>query len=362
MNRVSYIAGAAVILVTGLDLFLTILYARSGTGLIAPAVNRTAWCLFRRVALVFKNHKNRILSFCGPAIMLITLALWVFLFIVGFALMVWPQLGDQVKASNGPTPTDFLTAVYYSGYSFSTLGTGDIVPQNDFFRLMMILQSVIGFSFFTLVITYFLNVYNALHRRNIFALSLHSKTLGTADPSEYVSRLGSDDQFVLAQQQFATMASELSDLLESHHFYPILHYFRFLEIQYGIPRILLITMDAVSLYKSALHPRYFRQIESAAADELWDSGITLLTYLSDTLLPRTFSAHLPDDLDVHYAKWRPHYFLLLDKLKNRGVDVIENPEEGFCRYIKYRRQWDAYVVAFCAVLLYDEQELIPFQD
>ncbi len=362
MNWIWYILGAAVVLITGLDIFLTILYARSDTGLISPMINRAVWHIFRRTALTFKNHRDRILSFCGPTLMVTIFALWVLLFITGFALIIWPQMGNQVTAGSGPTPTDFWSAFYYSGYSFSTLGTGDLVPQHGFYRLIMIFQSVIGFSSFTLVITYFLNVYSALHRRNTFALSLHGKTLETADPAEYVSRIGSDKEFIFAQQQLAGISSDLSYLLESHHFYPILHYFRFMEIEYGLPRILLISMDAVSLLKSTLHQRHSHQINSAAAEELWKGGTSLLSFLSDTLLPETFSAHMPDDHDLRYASWRPHYFSTLEKMKSRGIEITEDPEAGFCKYIKYRRQWDAYVIAFCHAMLYDEQDLIPFQE
>lgn len=59
---------------------------------------------------------------------------------------------------------------YYSGYSLTTLGTGDIVPKTATYRLLTVLEAVLGFSTFTRTLTYFLSVYSALRQRNVFAL------------------------------------------------------------------------------------------------------------------------------------------------------------------------------------------------
>ncbi|MBB3952501.1 hypothetical protein [Aureimonas jatrophae] len=41
------VAGAALILVFLADVFMTVLYARAGTGLLAPYWNRAVWAVFR---------------------------------------------------------------------------------------------------------------------------------------------------------------------------------------------------------------------------------------------------------------------------------------------------------------------------
>lgn len=210
MEWILYATGSIMVLVAGIDVFLTVLYARSGTGLLSPRANQLIWYLFRQTAARCGRRRHTILSFCGPVALVILPALWLILFITGFALIIWPQMGIQIVAGEGDTPTNFLTAFYYSGYSFSTLGTGNIVPESNFYRILMVFQSVIGFSFFTLIITYFLSLFEALRQRSNFSLSLHGKTSGTADPSEYVARIATDCELLVAQHQFTEMSTNLT--------------------------------------------------------------------------------------------------------------------------------------------------------
>jgi hypothetical protein len=361
MEWIFYTVGFFTVLITGIDVFLTILYARSGTGLISPQLNLFMWLIFRQMARLFSHRKQIILSFCGPIIIVTLLALWVFLFIFGFGLIIWPQLGNQVVATNGQVATNFWSAFYYSGYSFSTLGTGNIVPESNFFQILMVVQSVIGFSFFTLIITYFLNLFDAMHRRNVFALSLHSKTLGTADPSEYVSRIVGDKELIFTQQQFGEISLELTEMLESHHFYPILQYFRVPETLYSIPRILLIALDTISLFKSTLDEKsYFRQINSAATNELWNSGISLISHFSKTSLKKNVSINLRDNHQIYQAKWKNHYFASLEKLQQFGVETRKDPEEGLREYLGYINQWEPCIIGLSQFMLYDERDLFSF--
>jgi hypothetical protein len=361
MEWIFYTVGFCTVLFTGIDVFLTVLYARSGTGLISPKLNLYIWLIFRQIARLFSRRKQTILSFCGPTILVTLLSLWVFLFIFGFALIIWPQLGNQVVATDGQDPATFWSAFYYSGYSFSTLGTGDIVPESDFYRVLMVVQSVIGFSLFTLIITYFLNLFNAVRRRNVFALSLHSKTLGTADPSEYVSRIAGDDELIITQQQFGEISVKLTEMLESHHFYPILQYFRFPEILYGIPRILLITLDTMSLFKSTLDEKsYFRPMNSVAANELWNSGISLLSHFAQTTPHKYVSLNFPDNREMYQGKWRNHYFAALEKLQLNGVETRKDPEEGLREYIRHVSRWEPYIIGLSQFMLYDEHDLFTF--
>jgi len=361
MDLIIQITGAAIVLVAAIDLFLTILYARSGTGLLSPLLNRATWRLFRGAARLSRRRKDNILSYCGPSLIVVLLVFWVGFFIVGFALIIWPRLGVDVTASSGPTPTGFLNAVYYSGYSFSTLGTGNLVPRTELFRMIMVLQSVLGFSFFTLVITYFLSVFSSLHRRNILALTLHYKTLGTADPSEYICRLGSEPDSAQIRSQFTTLSAGLTDLLESHHFYPILHFFRFRETYYGLPRIILIAMDSISLVRSALDgDEYAWLIDSSATGELWHSGTTLLPYLSESFLPRRYVPRFYDESENEAPRWRTHYFSTLEKLRKRGIATPKDPEKGFETYLALRRQWYPYVLAFCEYMQFDPKRVVTF--
>src|SRR4051794_20339864 len=101
------------------DVFLTVLYARAGTGIISDRLARGVWLGLRRIASDRSN--SHLLSFCGPIIVVALLLTWSILLALGAALIVHPQLGTSVTSSSQRTPTDFVTAIYVAGSSLSML-------------------------------------------------------------------------------------------------------------------------------------------------------------------------------------------------------------------------------------------------
>ena len=74
--RLQQISGILIVLLIQLDVFLTVLYARMGSGLISPQLARTFWRVFRVVARSFPRHCDRIASFCGPVILVLLVLVW----------------------------------------------------------------------------------------------------------------------------------------------------------------------------------------------------------------------------------------------------------------------------------------------
>jgi hypothetical protein len=345
--------GAVLVLLVLIDIYLTVLY-QSGNGLFSMPLNHAVWRLCRRVALLIPASRDRLLSFVGSMLLVLIVVLWGSLLVCGFALVVWPALGTAIQASQGPTPTNFATALYYSGYALTTLGTGDIVPKTSLYRLLLVLESFIGFSVLTLTITYFLSVYNALVRRNAFALRLQHGTGGTADAVELLAHLGAGGNFGNSRQDISNMASELLHLLQWHHSYAILPFFRFVEGYYALPRIALIAMDTATLIKSALDEEQHRSVMgSAAVAELWGGGLQLLTRLSKSLLPGSGRSEVdqPEQSDVDH--WRARFYEAVAHLQMAGIATVPDVAAGADRYVALRCEWNPYVVTLAKYLAYE---------
>ncbi|HEY9763312.1 MAG TPA: potassium channel family protein [Trichocoleus sp.] len=299
-----------------------------------------------------------VLSYSGPTILLAVVAVWVLLLLNGFALIFWSALGSGIRASEGATPTDFMTAFYLSGYVLTTLGMGDIVPQNGIYRLLSILEAALGFSIFTLTITYLLAVYSALTQRNIFALRLHHRTDGTGDAVEMLARYGQDGDFAKVREDISGMSLSLLTLLESHHAYPVVHYFRFRESYYALSRIVLIAMDTATLLKSTLHEdRYRSLINCTAVAELSGGGLHLLSELAHSFLPRQdYCESRPSE-----PLLRERYYDAVARLKQEGIETTADLEAGANLYVSLRRQWEPYVRAIAHYMAYDWQEIAPHE-
>ncbi|WP_232317157.1 potassium channel family protein [Anabaena sp. CA = ATCC 33047] len=288
--------------------------------------------------------------------MVATIAIWLSLLLCGFALIYWTELGSGIQSSSGKTPTDFITAIYYSGYSLTTLGTGDLVPKTNSQRLLMILEAAIGFSIFTLSITYLLSVYSALIRRKTFALSLHYRTAGTADATEILIRLAVSPDTV--QADVNQMASNLINLLESQHSYSAIIYFRSLQPYYALPRILFVLLDTATLIKSALNiNKYCSLIDSTAVAELWGGGMQMLLELS-----RSFVSHRYSNINAELEQvWRQRYYCAIEKLRAEGIETRRDLEAGANLYICLRQQWYGYIAELADYTEFDWSEVAPLE-
>lgn len=355
MQVVLQIIGTIFVLLALADIFLTVLHPRAESSVLSISVARTVWWLFR-VAAWKTKRRDRFLSYGGPMVVVTIIGVWVALLLIGFALISWPALGSAIQVEQGKTPTDFITAMYYAGFSLTTLGTGDLTPQTAFHRLLSILQSALGFSVLTLTLSYVTSVYGNLTSRKAFALSLHHSTADTADSTELLARLAADNNVNTLHQDLSEIAQHLMRFLESNNSYPVLLYFRYRQTYYALPRVLYLTMDVATLLKSALDQDKYRSVtHSSGATELWFGGNHLLKELCYTLLP---TVHAQSEA-FQEKLWRSHYYQALERLQVEGITTVADVEAGADCYVSMRRQWEPYLAKVIKYMAYEPSQIAP---
>ena len=97
LTRVQQISGIVIVLLILLDVFLTVLYARMGSGLLSPLLASGIWRFFRMLARSIPAYRGRIASFCGPVILVTLVFVWVAGLTFGNALLFHPVLGSAIK-------------------------------------------------------------------------------------------------------------------------------------------------------------------------------------------------------------------------------------------------------------------------
>ena len=265
IGRLEQGLGALMILVILLDIFLTVLYARIGTSIIGSRVGRLIWALFALASKAWGSKQGLVLSFCGPIILVLLVAVWSLGLTLGAALIMHPELGTSIRATNGETPTDFVTALYAGGTSMAIVGASDFTPHTSPTRLLFLLNSLIGMSVISLTLTYLMQVYTALQRRNVLAMNLHLLSGCTGDAAELLARLGPQGQFSAGYTNLSELAVEMTQAKEAHHFYPVMFYFQFSDPYHSVSRSTLVALDAVSLITSALDKQKCRWLQQAGA-------------------------------------------------------------------------------------------------
>src|ERR1700752_3045046 len=354
------IAGALLMLLILLDVFLTVLYARAGTGILSPRVASLVWWFFKTISNPFVRFRGCILSFCGPAILVTFVVVWALGLTLAAGLIIHPKLGTSVRSISGDTPRDFMTAVYAGGTSISIVGASNFTPQTTSFRMIFLFNSLVGLSVTSLTLTYLMQVYAGLKRRNALSLDVHLASAETGDAAELIAHLGPEGKFETGYANLSTLAADLTKAKESHHFYPVLFYFRFLQPFYSVSRFTLVSLDAATLIKSALSDKEYSWLKnSGAVEQLWDSARLLLETVSDTFLAGTTSSsmHAPDENTCEL--WRRRYFAAVRTLRQAGIQTVDDEQAGAEVYVNWRRRWNDYITHMGPMLAYTTEDIDP---
>jgi hypothetical protein len=358
MTLVEQIAGAVVIVLVLLDIFLTVLYARAGIAVFSSGMSRAIWLLFRVVSRPFRRHRGTVLSFCGPVILVALIFVWAAGLALGSALIMHPHLGGGIRASQGSTPTDFMSALYAGASSLSFVGASDFKPHSAAFQALYMLNSLIGMSVMSLVLTYVMQIYNALRTRNALGLAIQTLSDDTGDAAELIAGLGPQGQFSSGFNNLSTLASDVSAIKESHHFYPLLFYFRFAEPYYSVSQTATVLLDSVSLLKSALRDEDYSWLkESATVAQCWRAAMLLVGMLEEVFLHgQPAPVRSPVDADAR-DRWRTRYMVALERMRQAGIKTIDDPATGFETYVSIRERWDGHITRLRGSMLFEADEI-----
>jgi hypothetical protein len=293
------------------------------------------------------------LSFSGPVILVTVLLSWSLLLALAAALIIHPNLGTGIQATQGETPTDFITALYVGGTSLAFTGVSDFSPQNSVFRMFFLITSIIGVSLASLNVTFLMELYSDLKERNALGLKVHILSSETGDAAEVIAHLGPQGQFDGGHNNIVEWSAETATIKESHHFYPILFFFRFREPFYSVSRTALTSLDTVSLIKSALDDQEYGWLkESAAVNDLWIASMKQLQTLAKDFLPNEDLDKPPDKKTR--VRWRKRYDEAVERLNAAGIKTTADGGED---YISLRKQWNGHIYKLAPKFAYDMDEI-----
>ena len=165
----------------------------------------------------------------GPISLIFLLLFWATLLTFGFALVLYglgtPYLDASLVGNHHPG-AHFLTDIYVSGTSLTTLGPGDVVPRRQVARLLMIIESGTGLGLVALVISYVPVLYAAFSRREVSVALLDSRAGSPPTAAELLTRHGFEGGAKALVTLLAEWERWSADILESHISYPVLCYYR----------------------------------------------------------------------------------------------------------------------------------------
>jgi hypothetical protein len=343
-----------------LDVFLTVLYARIGVSMVSHRVARFVWRLFRALSKAFGRHRPAVLSLGGPMIVVMVVVGWPLSLASGIALMLHPALGTTaLTAADGTASTDLVTALYAGSCSLA-IGSNAFEPHTRGLRLLYIATTLVGTSLISLTLTYIMQVYTALQKRNALALTVELLTADTGDAGELLARLGLDVPWSGGGVALSELASDFTAVEEAHHVYPILFYFRFRDPCYSSSRFSLVVLDTVALLRTALDGRLYRwAIDSGAVEQLSRSAMLLVTNLVATFVPDAAGQSTVVEGAAEVQSWRRRYFRAVERLRRAGLETRADEDAGAEEYIALRACWAKGIASLAPFLAFEPHEVDP---
>lgn len=216
LNILALLVGAFLIFAVVLDILWTTLWVKGDAG---PLTGRLTTHVSRAISRLERRHHGR--SLLGPAVLVTTIAVWVFLLWAGWALLFSSDHSSVISTST-ETPAGWVERTYFVGYVIFTLGLGDFKPNGNTWQILTTIASGTGLLLITLIITYVMSVLSAVVQKRSFA----NHVMGVGRTAEAFVQTGWNGQnFHMLDLPLSNYASVLSQITEQHFVYPILHYY-----------------------------------------------------------------------------------------------------------------------------------------
>jgi Ion channel len=238
----------ALIVATLWDTFETMVLPRRVTRRFrfARVFVRGLWELWLLAARRLRSRRPResLLSLFGPLTLIMLLATWATLLVIGFGLLQAGLGSHIVGAGNSP---GLGTDLYLSGTTFFTLGLGDVAPQSGMARFVTVVEAGLGFGFLAIVIGYLPVLYQTFSQREVNISQLDERAGSPPTGTELLCRSAKDSSRAEIVQLMREWERWSAELMESHLSYPILAYFRSQHEKQSWIAALTAILDACAL-------------------------------------------------------------------------------------------------------------------
>jgi len=164
-------------------------------------------------------------ALAGPLAYLSILAFWATTLVLGWALVFLPHLPEGFLFATGLDPAEhsgFPDAIYVSLVNLTSLGYGDVSPQDTLLRILGPVETLFGLGLLTASISWLISIYAAIARRDVFA---HEVWLARESEERLGEKLADADPELLERMLTSFTGQLITTRRDLIHF-PITHHFR----------------------------------------------------------------------------------------------------------------------------------------
>lgn len=216
------ILGIVLVVGTFRDVVATVVTAqRDRRWSAARAYYSVTWRWYAHMARRIEDPKRRerFLVPFGPVSLVGMLAVWVAFLVCGWGFVWWGLQRHMEGVHN------IVSAIYFSGVTFLTIGYGDIVAEGGGSRVLAVVEGLMGILTTALVIGLLPTLFAAYMRRESKLLTLddlHEQVT----PIGYLRRYADGGNLAPLYAEFRSWDDWCADVYDSHSAYPMLLWFR----------------------------------------------------------------------------------------------------------------------------------------
>lgn len=250
--------GVAAIVLGLLDVFFTVL-VYDAYGLVVESGYRVMWHAARWLAgRLPARASGAVITLAAPVMVVASILTWMALQVAGFAALYYPGVLDG-GIEVGGLPRSFLTAVYFSASTITSLSFGRPLPGEPGYYFLTAAETFTGFAILTVSVTYVLGLYSVVERAGTawmtmqdHALILTGQAARAGVPAEY---FGGDGQHLPALWRDSHTA--LVEYMEGMRRYPLAYYFHTRRRRRSLPSMFALTGETAAAVRWGLpagHP------------------------------------------------------------------------------------------------------------
>jgi hypothetical protein len=330
------VVGAFLVIATAWSVIGSLVVPRRILSRLARSVARAVNGVFHALAdtLGTYEERDRVLAAQAPIQLIVLVVVWLAVFELGFALLLWPTM------SSGGLPAAFTLA----GSSLCTLGY--LAPENGGSRAIVDMAAFVGLGTVALQIGYLPTLYAAFNRREALVTMLDSRAGVPSWGPELLARthygLGSG---VSAMGQLPELFEDWerwsADVSESHATYLALVNFRSPRPLSSWLTAQLAVLDAAALYLSLVPDAP----GAVSARLCLRGGFTCLATIA-----RARGFDIPEDADPTngIALTYQEFVDAIDRLARVDFPLERPSEEAWTEFVGWRVNYEtaAYALAY----------------
>lgn len=323
------VAGAALVVSTLGSAVKTVVLPRAKASRITRSVFRMLRLVFGVVTRPMRfERKDRILGAYAPLGLILLLAIWLSLVLLGFAAIFWGIEDAGARA-----------AFDLSGSSLLTLGFSR--PRTIGTTPLMFVEAGIGLFLLALLITYLPSIYSAYSRREVGIAALEVRAGSPPSAREMIWRYRRLERLTEIHEVWTDWQRWFAEVEETHTSYPVLVFFRSAHADHSWITSAGAVLDAASVVLSSVDiPRDVEAEFCVRAGYLCLRGIAdyfQIVYEPD---PR------PDDpISVTREEWEA----LLMELERAGVPLKHDRDQAWQDFAGWRVNYDAVLLALASL-------------